>query len=968
MSACLSKSTLRQTFLWMIVVACLSSLVTYHIGLLLPWVEMNQASDQVQQHVRMNRMLMKEVNSQETSGIDDRIYERDGRQNSLRKLSVNHHQSTQSSTILAKLRQIESRLQSISAYRTVLTLGLTKNQTQVIKDVFSKHYYTLFTKDETTDTKGNWSVVWTASKTDIENRNDAFTKYNHIPVLHQVMEHPEYICYLHTVYSKITERHNATCYDKLPTLKKKKSSYILYDEKKGIQTNHGTDARDIRYKGRLWHSDSSLLRNNGTIIHMKLNVYVAAMFPVRLYIYSGKELEEMKTYISDSFGETLEAIWWTNLKRSVVLSLLTSENLALKQNLQHNYIYNQYTQLLQYHVVFTSNFQPIILKMKPLTQSESFDIVKDTVSLMITKETVSMDVSVALSESSSGIILDQKKCRNGFGVCLLESDLIYLLNSAKESKSLGNFIKIYPSLSDDYTIDITKLQQIWMNDRSLQTLNQQIKDHHIPEFHSTADVHSLLHQVESHLSAEVDYVEEDLLRSNLVPHSNFRRHLKSSDQKDYILSDEEGSTLLSHLEVYPTIDLQLDPYKMNYNITVNYDIIMLQFDVRTKDSKTEARFENISGLVRRSNFTIGLGDNLIKILVVDISKRQPVIINTYTFNVYRKYGGQTGISSTVLKTCVLKQDCTLKFLPDQSCGLQPSAQYTTWNQFILESNKKPYCYNYQDSLDADWKVPCYSCADRESCYWQQARWQPSSCQHRKHSITEVKKCFVGKKFLFIGDSTNRGIMHYILEKINGTLYDWDKTHDLKFYTSVNNQQTLMSFAYYPQFWLPNNHRPGFDKAVYQLIKWTSPLENNSNTVLVVGGVHWLGKQHINVIWKALKREGLTGIKLIMKGHGAGFHQHVEGVHFASQNHQEKLEIQEKEVGRYASNHGFHVIPTFNMTMSRYKDFLQGKCACHFHKVTTTTNRQGLKQYHIEGDINAAYSELMINAICQRHPG
>ncbi|XP_076117016.1 uncharacterized protein LOC143084843 [Mytilus galloprovincialis] len=150
MSACLSKSTLRQTFLWMIVVACLSSLVTYHIGLLLPWVEMNQASDQVQQHVRMNRMLMKEVNSKETSGIDDRVYERDGRQNSLRKLSVNQQYSTQSSTILAKLRQIESRLQSISAYRTVLTLGLTKNQTQVIKDVFSKHNYTVFTKDETT--------------------------------------------------------------------------------------------------------------------------------------------------------------------------------------------------------------------------------------------------------------------------------------------------------------------------------------------------------------------------------------------------------------------------------------------------------------------------------------------------------------------------------------------------------------------------------------------------------------------------------------------------------------------------------------------------------------------------------------------------------------------------------------------------------------------------------------------------
>lgn len=123
------------------------------------------------------------------------------------------------------------------------------------------------------------------------------------------------------------------------------------------------------------------------------------------------------------------------------------------------------------------------------------------------------------------------------------------------------------------------------------------------------------------------------------------------------------------------------------------------------------------------------------------------------------------------------------------------------------------------TFSAVWNVPCKSCEDQNSCYWQQARWQPISCQHVSHNAAEIKECFKGKKVLFIGDSTNRGIMHYILEKINGSLTDWDKTHDLKMYTSINNKQTTMSFAYYPQFWLPNNHRPGFDKAVYQLIKW-----------------------------------------------------------------------------------------------------------------------------------------------------
>jgi hypothetical protein len=41
----------------------------------------------------------------------------------------------------------------------------------------------------------------------------------------------------------------------------------------------------------------------------------------------------------------------------------------------------------------------------------------------------------------------------------------------------------------------------------------------------------------------------------------------------------------------------------------------------------------------------------------------------------------------------------LNFLPGESCGLHPSDQYVTWNQFIAESNRKPYCNSYQDSID-----------------------------------------------------------------------------------------------------------------------------------------------------------------------------------------------------------------------------------------------------------------------------
>jgi len=73
-------------------------------------------------------------------------------------------------------------------------------------------------------------------------------------------------------------------------------------------------------------------------------------------------------------------------------------------------------------------------------------------------------------------------------------------------------------------------------------------------------------------------------------------------------------------------------------------------------------------------------------------------------------------------------------------------------------------------------------------------------------------------------------------------------------------------------------------------------------VLIFGGVQWLATQHIHMLLKTLaKYENqnlsafisllsnlyhfyslkLQGIKLVMKTLGAGFHQHIEGVHCLS---------------------------------------------------------------------------------------
>ncbi|KFM56819.1 hypothetical protein X975_20022, partial [Stegodyphus mimosarum] len=81
---------------------------------------------------------------------------------------------------------------------------------------------------------------------------------------------------------------------------------------------------------------------------------------------------------------------------------------------------------------------------------------------------------------------------------------------------------------------------------------------------------------------------------------------------------------------------------------------------------------------------------------------------------------------------------------------------------------------------------------------------------------------------------------------------------------------------------------------------------------------------------------------------------------------------------FAKHYNFEVIDTFNITVPRYKDFLQGKCACHFHRVVkipsadetfprwrTRRNTGGAHKtrFHVEGPINAIYSEILLSRIC-----
>lgn len=72
--------------------------------------------------------------------------------------------------------------------------------------------------------------------------------------------------------------------------------------------------------------------------------------------------------------------------------------------------------------------------------------------------------------------------------------------------------------------------------------------------------------------------------------------------------------------------------------------------------------------------------------------------------------------------------------------------------------------------------------------------------------------------MFLGDSTLRGMMFFLVERVNSSLEAWGRAHHQLVYSSLNGGRTTVSYSYYPQFWVERPQRPTFAQALRQLIR------------------------------------------------------------------------------------------------------------------------------------------------------
>ncbi|CAH1780501.1 unnamed protein product, partial [Owenia fusiformis] len=322
---------------------------------------------------------------------------------------------------------------------------------------------------------------------------------------------------------------------------------------------------------------------------------------------------------------------------------------------------------------------------------------------------------------------------------------------------------------------------------------------------------------------------------------------------------------LSGIHSDPPLDIDFKRGKFVYNIELDYLIWMVSVWSTAEYCHAEGWLGKTK--TTRKVFVVGISKaTKIPIYVVDIGVAEPNKVKPaqYTLILTRRSRGKRGRFPKKVNhnVCLMRQECDKMIFPKEPCGLQATGN-DSWNTVKTQNAKLPECESGNEP--GAWLVPCADCSDANSCYWKQALWQPNKCSHHRPSLKAVQRSYDGKNILFLGDSTLRGIMYYMMEYINGSLTEWEMSHESLVYNNINRGRTNVSFLYYLGL---QKDPPPINVALKTLVNMSQPVKNSSSTVLVVGRFKSLDNSDFPLLMSTLKELGLTGIKLVMKTMGS----------------------------------------------------------------------------------------------------
>nr|XP_035110798.2 cadherin-like and PC-esterase domain-containing protein 1 isoform X3 [Callithrix jacchus] len=659
-------------------------------------------------------------------------------------------------------------------------------------------------------------------------------------------------------------------------------------------------------------------------------------------------------------------------------------------------------QLLTFDIGYGSFTYPVILQVHEHLNFQDNDnmdfedqnteefLLNDTFNFLFSNESSLSMFSEIFQKLYRSDVFKGENYQKELNQCLSLEDINSILTFIKELGSLGQFQLLFPSTTPgiqslmhefyDMANPVGKpgsvLTQYW----SLLNVFEQFQ---------FMNKKTQLYPLEWNSFTEDKNIEKPQVPFDATENKKVLQ-IKNENKEIHCSDDKDTPCHIKQIFTHPNLELnpEFNPKIKDYYSEVPFDVVTVTIGVETPKCQCKVHLYEQAG-PSFASYPLGLGMNKISIFVVDESPAHSEALITYKLTIYREDRPSLPLFEA-FTACGFVQDCGLLIHPEETCGLQPiSSDYI---EAILQSELKR-CPS--GDMKGQWIVPCLSCSDNRTCDWREITWQPHNCQYGVLTKPQLQQCLGGRKILFIGDSTNRGIMYYLIERLNETLQEWQKVHGTKLYHNINGGKTLISYSYYPQFWISPSLRPTFENALEHLLQRSRPLENTGQTVLVVGGVQWLNSHHLQIIHNVLRRENLLNILVIIKTLGIGFHLPVDGVHFLTQSEVQNLWKENLIILDTAKKYGYEVVDTFTITMGRYKEFLQGKCGCHFHEVVKSklskeyhfikmkrsrnhvvgryfSNQSKLQQgtvtnfqspYHVRGPINQVCSEILLSRMC-----
>ncbi|NWI13644.1 CPED1 protein, partial [Crypturellus soui] len=779
------------------------------------------------------------------------------------------------------------------------------------------------------------------------------------------------------------------------------------------------------------HKDTLKAQDVSVII--KAYVLVTSLTPLRAFIHSTGTIwhPPKKKHFSVKLQRFFEVFFkgispqqaFNNMKEAISKLLLITEVFSESSASGPN-SFNQCSQcfqMLTFEIGFNTSVYPVVLKVhdnfdfqdedESNIQDQTFRefLFEDTFKFLISNEASTSSFKEAL-QNIYGSITSKDGTYQKDEQCLSLEEVNSINNFVKELKNLGQFELLFPSaalhiqtlLHDLYHMadPMRRLGSVltshWLLSSLLEKSQFMTKKSRVnlAEWRSKKSSRNSPQTVMKWLKPRNSSPENDNIKWSApfdLKKNQEALHYSSNTRERKCSFDKDTLSHIRQIFTSPQLDLnpQFNPRIKEYYTEVPFDVVTVKIGAEPSNCQGRVHLDDKKG-PSIANYPLGLGLNKVVVFVTDDSQPSPQVVNSYKITIYREDRPSLPLFDDYMM-CGFVQDCGSQIHPEKPCGLQPLSRedLSAISQTVFKTCET-------GDAKGQWIVPCLSCSDNRTCDWREVTWQPHGCRYPVLARPELQRCVEGRRILFIGDSTNRGMMYYLIERVNDTLQEWQKTHDVKCYHNINEGKTFISYSYYPKFWMSANERPTFEKALKQLLQRSRPLENTDQTVLIVGGVQWLNSNHLQIIQKVLNRENLSNILVIIKSIGMGFHLPVDGVHSLSQKEVQNLWNENLVILDTAKNYGYEVVDTFVITMGRYKEFLQGKCGCHFHEVVKSnpseeshitlsrhytlgkfintqskssqlqdyaTNSQS--PYHVRGPINQVYSEILLSRLCAR---